>query len=80
MIKADAKVEFEDCDKPEKYTNFEELTIKVDMLKDQLEEVVAILRANDLTRIKEIEAEYFDDDELYNRLETEIEEKPKSKK
>ncbi len=84
MIKADAKVEFEGCDKPEKFTNFEELFIKVDVMKNQLDEIAAILQCNDLTRTKEIEAEYFDDDELYQRLEDEIKEDkaiegPKSK-
>jgi hypothetical protein len=78
MIKADAKVEYEDCDEPEKFTNFEELLIKVDVLKDQVEEMVAILRVTDLSRTKKIEAEYFDEDELYRRLEEEIVEEPKA--
>jgi len=52
MIKADAKVEFEGCDKPEKFTNFEELFIKVDVMKNQLDEIAAILQCNDFNKNK----------------------------
>ena len=70
-IKADDFVEFEGAEKPEKFTNFQELSKKVEVLKEAFDEVVEILRANNLIRTKEIEAQYFDDDELYRRLEDE---------
>ncbi len=71
MIKADTKVKFEDC-KPEKFTNFERLQKEVEILKENVDEMVSILNSNNLTRRKEIEAKYFDDDDVFNRLEEDI--------
>ena len=67
-IKADDFVGFEGAEKPEKFTNFQELKVKVELLREQLDELVAILHANNLTRTKTIKASYFDDNELYRRL------------
>ena len=70
-IKADDFVEFEGAEKPEKFTNFQELFKKVEVLKEAFDEVVGILHANNLTRNEIIEAPYFDEDELYRRLDDE---------
>ena len=84
MIKADNKVKFssedyetgkEEIDEAT-YTNFEELKVTVEVLKEQVEELVNILIENDLTMKKEIQAKYFDYDDVYNRLgEMEFEKK-----
>ena len=68
MIKADEKVKFEDC-KPAKFTNFELLQQEVEVLKDTVNEIVGILRANDITRTEEIEAQYFDLNKVFLELE-----------
>lgn len=68
ITKADAKVKWEEADKPESFTHFELLRIQVDVLKEQVEEIVAILNYNDIDRQKTIEAEYFDDDKVFQRL------------
>jgi len=65
--KADDKVEFEKGTK-EKFTYFELLQKEVEVLKEQVEEIVKILKVNGITRQKEIEAEYFDYDEVFKRL------------
>lgn len=69
-IKADDFVEFEGLDQS-KFTNFQELAMKVELLKENLDEITAILRENDVSRSKPIESPYFDDDEMYKRLEAE---------
>lgn len=72
MVKADDKVEFEDEKgkmAKEKYSYFEMLEKRVEILQDTLEECVAILRANNLTRTEKIEAQYFDEDKLFGELE-----------
>ena len=71
MVKADDKVEFEDSKKPEKFTNFEELQKKVEVLQETIDEHAEIFRANNLVRTEEHEATYFDLDEVYRRLEEE---------
>jgi len=71
IIKADDFVEFEGAEKPEKFTNFQELKTRVEILQDQLDEVVEILRQNNIIREEKIEAPYFDEDELYRRLDNE---------
>lgn len=68
MEKADAKVIFEK-NKPEKFTNFELLQMEVEVLKETVDKIVEILNYNDINRKKEIEAEYFDYDEVFKRLE-----------
>lgn len=68
-IKADDFVEYESMEKPEKFTNFQELLKRVEILKENFDEVVEILRQNNIKRKQIIEAPYFDDDELYRRLE-----------
>ena len=73
MIKADDKVKYEDIGKDEqpKFTNFELLQAEVEVLKESIDEIVEILRYNNLERKKTIEPEYFDSDEVYKRLEDE---------
>ncbi len=73
MIKADDKVEFEDSKKPEKFTNFEELQKKVEVLQEVIDEHAEIFRANDIVRTEEVEAPYFDLDKVYEKLEEENE-------
>lgn len=68
-IKADEFVEFEAQDKPESFTNFEELNMKFEVLKETVNELTEILRANNLVRNTETVAPYFDDDDVYRRLE-----------
>jgi Na+/phosphate symporter len=68
MIKADDKVKYEDSLEAE-FTNFEELKTRVEILQENFDEVVEILRSNDLVRNKKIEAPYFNEDEVYGRLE-----------
>jgi len=66
--KADAKVEFEEGTK-ESFTNFELLQMEVEVLKEQVEEIVAVLKYNEIVKKKTIEAEYFNYDEVFKRLE-----------
>jgi len=70
-MKADDKKQFEG-DKgemeSEKYTNFEELQKRVEILQDLIDEHAIILRQNDLVKTEKTEAPSFDSDELYNGL------------
>lgn len=71
-IKADDFKKFEKVDgetDEEDFTNFQILSKKVDILQENLDEVVQILEANNIERKKIIDSPYFDDDELYKRLE-----------
>jgi len=69
-IKADDFVEYEGSDSgAENFTNFEELLKKFEVLKENQDEIVEILKSNNVTRKKVIEADYFNDDEVYKRLE-----------
>ena len=68
MEKADTKVVYEKG-KPEKFTHFELLQKRVDVLEDCLNEIVNILRTNDIHMNQKIEAKYFDDNEVFKRLE-----------
>lgn len=68
MIKANDKVQFEGND-PEKFTEFEFLMKKVEVMQETIDEHAAILQENDLIRTKKIEAPYVDDDEIFRRLE-----------
>lgn len=72
-MKADDKVKYEGLEDKEqsKFTNFELLQKYVEVLEETLDEVVKILRANNLVRKEEIEAQYFNEDEVYKRLENE---------
>ena len=67
MIKADDKVKFDK--QPEKFTNFELLQQEVEVLKETLDEITEILRSNEITKLQEIESPYFDQDEVFKRLE-----------
>lgn len=68
MVKADDKVEYEGND-PEKFTEFELLMKKVEVMQETIDEHAAILQENDLIRTKKIKAPYVDDDEVFKRLE-----------
>ncbi|MHA2019031.1 MAG: hypothetical protein ACTSXY_12255 [Promethearchaeota archaeon] len=68
-IRADDFVDFEGAEKPENFTNFQELQTRVQILKEQLDEIAEILRQNNIVRKKIIEAPYFDEDEVYKRLD-----------
>lgn len=71
MIKADNKVVYEDLGKDEqpKFTNFELLQKEVEVLKEHIDEIIEILKYNDLERQETIKPVYFDDNEVYKRLE-----------
>ena len=73
MIKADDKVEYEDLGKEEQptFTHFELLQAEVEVLKEHIDEIIEILKYNNLERKKTIEPEYFNSDEVYKRLEDE---------
>ena len=68
MIKADDKVKYEGAEESETFTNFEELQKRVEIIQENLNELVEILRYNKLNRRKTFEAQYFNEDEVYNRL------------
>lgn len=71
MIKADDKVKYEGIDEENqpKFTNFELLQQEVEVLKENMDEIVEILKYNDIDRKKTIKPEYFDIDEVFKRLE-----------
>ena len=66
-MKADAKVTYEKG-KSEKFTNFELLEAEVEVLKENVDEIVSILNANNISRTKEIKAEHFDYDKVFEEL------------
>ncbi len=71
-MKADDKVEFEgDKGKmeKEKYTNFEYLEKKVEVLKENLELIAGILKQNNLVFKEETEADTDIEDETFKKLE-----------
>ena len=71
-MKADDKIEFEgDKGKMEKvkYTNFEELQKRVEVLQRVIDEHAEILNQNNLVKTKKTDASYFDDDIVYKELE-----------
>ena len=70
-IRADDGVEYEGADKPETFSNFEELMKRVEQLQEVVDEHAGILQHNDLVRTEKIEAPYFDEDEVYKKLEEE---------
>jgi len=69
-MKADDKVVFEE-NEPEKFTNFELLQTEVEVLKETLNELVQIIDYNNLDRKKTIEPQFFNDDEVFERLNKE---------
>ena len=73
-MKADDKVEFEgDKGKmeKEKYSNFEHLEKKVEVLQEQIELMSEILDQNDLVKTTKKEAGIDIEDETFKRLEQE---------
>ena len=70
-IRADDRVRFEGAVNPEDFTNFEELQRRVEILQETIDEHALILQQNNLVHKKETEAPYFDEDEVYKRLEEE---------
>lgn len=72
-MKADDKVKYEGFEE-EKFTHFDELKMRVELLQELLDEHAEILRQNKLVLRKKIEAPYFDEDEVYKRLGEEVKE------
>lgn len=68
MIKADDKVKFDEAEKPEKFTNFEELAVRVSILQELVDKHATILRQNNLIQTTTEDAPYFEEDEVYDRL------------
>ena len=71
-MKADDKVEFEGDEgkmEKEKYTNFEMLQAKVEVLKEEVELIGGILRQNNLAFKEETEVSKDLDDETFKKLE-----------
>ncbi len=66
--KADAQVVYDE-DNPETFSEFEFLSTQVEVLKETVEVLIDILRDNDLTEKKIIEADYMDDNEVFKRLD-----------
>ena len=76
MIKADDKVQFEGDNgkmESEKYTHFEELQKRVEVLRRVVDEHAEILRQNSLVKTEKKDAPYFNEDDVYNELEEEVE-------
>jgi len=73
MIKADDKVELVKNEQ-EKFTNFEFLQAEVEVLKNNINEIVEILRHNDIERKETIEPNEFDLDDVFNKLGEDIKE------
>ena len=72
MKKADDKVEFEGDEgkmEKEKYSNFEMVEAKVDVLKEEIELIGGILKQNDLVFTEKTEVSKDLDDETFKRLE-----------
>ena len=70
MEKADDKVSFDEEGKEkEKYTNFEMLKAKVDVLKEEVELIGGILRQHNLTFKEETEVSKDIDDETFKKLD-----------
>ena len=76
MIKADDKVEYDG--EKEKYTNFEELSKRVEIMQRVIDELASILQHNNLVR-PDREVNLIDqvDDEVYKELDAEIKEPKK---
>ena len=75
-VRADDQVVFGEIDEndPADFTEFEYLKTQVAVLKETVENLVSIIRVNNLVMTKTIEADYPDDDEVFKRLESEREE------
>ena len=72
MKKADDKVSFDEEGKEkEKFTNFEMVEVKVEVLKEEVELIGRILRQYDLTFKEETEVSKDLDNETFKRLEKE---------
>jgi len=68
MVKADSKVSYGD-EKPEKFTEFELLKARVEVMQEVIDEHAETFRENRMKRVKVIDAPYVDDDEIFRRLE-----------
>ena len=67
-ILADAFVKYNECDKPEKFTNFQELVARVEVLSEVVKQISDILRKNNIAMEEIIDSPYVDEDEIYDRL------------
>ena len=68
-MKADDKLDFGDGEKPEKYTNFEHLKAKVEVLQEEIELIAGILKQHNLTFKEETEVSNDIEDETFKKLE-----------
>ena len=62
----------EEKEKKEKYTNFEHLKAKVEVMQEELELVGEILRQNNLVKTTKEEVDTDIEDSTYKRLEGEL--------
>jgi len=67
-ILADTFVKYDGCDEPEKFTNFQELVARFEVLSEVVETISDILRKNNIAMEETIDAPYVDEDEVYDRL------------
>lgn len=75
MVNADDRVEYENDKKEtikEKFTNFDLLLERVNVLQEQVNNIIAVLRDNQLYRKYEVEE--VDSEEAFNRLKEETKE------
>ena len=70
-VKADNRVEFEGLAEPEDFTNFEMLLKEMEILKEMVNLNSEILSQNHLIKKEKTEADTFDDNEVFKRLEAE---------
>jgi len=68
-MKADDKVQYDECDDEERFTYFEEIAARLETLIDVVDKHATILRDNNLKLITEENAPEFDEDEAYKLLE-----------
>jgi len=67
-ILADTFVKYDGCDEPEKFTNFQELMVRVEVLSEVVKTISDILRKNNIAMEEIIDAPYIDEDDVYDRL------------
>lgn len=77
MVKADDKVVIDD--EKESYTNFEELSKRVEILQEIIEEIAQILNENNIHRLVKVSAPEFNTNRLYEELYEECEDVKREK-
>jgi len=68
-MKADDKVKYEDEEKPQKYTYFEEVAARLEVAIETIDKHADILRSNNLTMETTEHADGVDADKAYRMLE-----------